>query len=101
MNQRIEGENMKLLYVTSLSGRRINGFMRSAIMAAKELGIDFTMACNMDMADEEGYAEDCLNYGIKVVHIDFDRNPLKRKNKTAYRELFATITSGGVRCNSL
>ena len=39
---------MKLLYVTSLSGRRINGFMHSAILAAKELGIDFTMACNMD-----------------------------------------------------
>ena len=42
---------MKLLYVTSLSGVRINGFMRSAIVAAKSLGIEFTMACNMDDAD--------------------------------------------------
>lgn len=46
-----------MLYVTSLSGKRINGFVRSAILAAKELGIDFTMACNMDDADKEGYEE--------------------------------------------
>lgn len=70
---------MKLLYVTSLSGKRINGFMRSAILAAKELGIDFTMACNMDDADKEGYEEDCKTYGIKTVHVDFARNPLSKK----------------------
>ena len=86
---------MKLLYVTSLSGRRINGFMKSAIIAARELGIDFTMVCNMDMADKEGYAEDCKNFGIKTVHVDFDRNPLGKKNKTAYRELLTEITGGG------
>lgn len=94
---------MKLLYVTSLSGRRINGFMRSAIIAARELGIDFTMASNMDMADQEGYAEDCKNYGIKTVHVGFERNPLSKKNKTAYRELLAEINRGGydvVHCNT-
>lgn len=94
---------MKLLYVTSLSGRRINGFMRSAIIAAKELGIDFTMVCNMDMADKEGYAEDCKNYGIRTIHVDFDRNPIGKKNKTAYSELLAIITGGGydvVYCNT-
>ena len=50
---------MKLLYITSLSGKRINGFMRSALVAAKKVGLDVTMACNMDMADKEGYAQDC------------------------------------------
>lgn len=94
MNRKIEGKNMKLLYVTSLSGRRVNGFMRSAIIAAKELGIDFTMACNMDMADKEGYAGNCKNYGIETIHVDFDRNPLGKKNKTVYRELLAVITGG-------
>lgn len=67
---------MKLLYVTSLSGRRINGFMHSAILAAKELGIDFTMACNMDGADKEGYEEDCKTYGITKsgdVHLSITR----------------------------
>lgn len=71
---------MKLLYITSQSGRRINGFMRSAIIAARELGIDFTMACNMNQADKQLYAEDCAHYGIKAVHIDCDRNPLAWKN---------------------
>lgn len=71
---------MKLLYITSLSGKRINGFMRSAIIAARKLGIDFTMACNMDQADKQLYAMDCEHYGIKTVHIDCDRNPLAWKN---------------------
>lgn len=71
---------MKMLYVTSLSGKRINGFMRSAIMAAKQLNIDFTLACNMDGADKEKYEEDCKAYGIKSVHIAFDRNPLAKQN---------------------
>lgn len=73
---------MKLLYVTSQSGRRINGFMRSAIIAAKQLDIDFTIASNMDKADKELYIEDCETYGIKAKHIDFDRNPLAMKNYT-------------------
>ncbi len=78
---------MKLLYITSLSGKRINSFMRSAIVAAKKCGIDFTMACNTDMADKEGYIEDCSKYGIKLVHIDFDRNPLSFKNIKAKKQL--------------
>lgn len=71
---------MKLLYVTSQSGRRINGFMRSAIIAARNLNIDFTIVSNMDLADKKLYAEDCAQYGIKAVHIDCDRNPLAKKN---------------------
>ena len=63
---------MKLLYVTSQSGRRINGFMRSAIIAARQLNIDFTIVSNMDHADKELYAEDCKTYGIKAEHIDCD-----------------------------
>lgn len=73
---------MKLLYVTSQSGRRINGFMRSAIMAARELNIDFTIVSNMDHADKELYSSDCKTYGIKAEHIDCDRNPLSKKNYT-------------------
>lgn len=73
---------MKLLYVTSQSGRRINGFMRSAIMAARELNIDFTIVSNMDQADKELYSSDCEMYGIKAEHIDCDRNPLAKKNYT-------------------
>ena len=94
---------MKLLYVTSLSGVRINGFMRSAIVAAKSLGIEFTMACNMDDADMELYNEDCKEYGIKTVHIDFDRNPLGKKNLLAKKQLFQLMEKekfDAVHCNT-
>lgn len=94
---------MKLLYVTSLSGKRINGFMRSAILAARGLGIEVTMACNMDMADKEGYEEDCQKYGITVIHIDFERNPMCKKNFTAYKQLNEIILLGGydvIHCNT-
>lgn len=77
---------MKLLYVTSQSGRRINGFMRSAIMAARELNIDFTIVSNMNQADKEFYFLDCEMYGIKAEHIDCDRNPLAKKNYTVAKK---------------
>ncbi len=78
---------MKMLYETSLSGKRINSFMRSAIIAANQLGIEFTMACNTDMADKDGYKADCQEYGIEVKHVDFDRNPLSLKNRRAKKQL--------------
>lgn len=78
---------MKILYITSLSGRRINGFMRSAIIAAKQLGYEFVMACNTEGMDKDGYALDCAEYGITVKHINFQRNPLDRRNLTAYNQL--------------
>ena len=94
---------MKLLYITSLSGKRVNGFMRSAILAATELGIDFTMACNMDEADKLGYAADCKKYGIHTVHVDFDRNPLGYKNLLAHKQLNKIVHDGKydvIHCNT-
>lgn len=95
---------MKLLYVTSLSGRRINSFMRSAIIAARQLDIDFTIACNMDHADKKLYAEDCETYGIRAEHIDCDRNPLARKNytlaKKQLRDLMVREKYDVVHCNT-
>ena len=94
---------MKMLYITSLSGKRINGFMRSAIIAARNLNIDFTMACNMDMAEKDGYDKDCKEYGINTVHIDFDRNPLGTSNKKAYKQLLALMEKENfdlVHCNT-
>ena len=65
--------------------------MRSAVVAAKQCGIDFTMACNMTSADKELYQEDCSRYGIKTVHIDFDRNPLSLQNLKAKKQLKTLI----------
>ena len=77
--------------------------MRSAILAAKEMGIDFTMVSNMTMADKENYKEDCKEYGIKALHIDLDRNPLGKNNKKAHDELCKIIVRGGydaIHCNT-
>ena len=95
---------MKLLYVTSLSGRRINAFMRSAILAARRLNIDFTIACNMNDADQALYREDCRVYGITAEHIDFVRNPLALSNYTqAKKQLLALMRRekyDAVHCNT-
>lgn len=95
---------MKLLYVTSQSGCRINGFMRSAIIAARNLDIDFTIVSNMDHADKELYEEDCKQYGIKAEHIDCDRNPLNMKNYTVAKKQLTGLMKKGhydvVHCNT-
>ena len=93
----------KMLYIVNLSGKRINGFMKSAILAAHEAGVDFTMASNMDMADAEEYRKDCVTYGIKTVHIDFERNPFSLKNISAYKQLSELMRKGNfdfVHCNT-
>lgn len=78
---------MKMLYIKHRSGKIMNNFAMSAILAAKELGIDFTIANNMSMADKEHFERFCEQYGIKMVHIDFDRNPLGKSNLLARKQL--------------
>lgn len=78
---------MKMLYIKHRSGKRMNNFAMSAILAARELGIDFTIANNMSMADKEHFAEVCSQYNIRMVHIDFDRNPLGVSNVLAAKQL--------------
>ena len=79
--------DMKMLYIKHRSGKFMNNFALSAILAAKELGIDFTIANNMSMADQEHFSQVCSQYGIRMVHIDFDRNPLGKDNITAGKQL--------------
>ena len=95
---------MNLLYITSLSGKRINSFMRSAIYAAKALNINFTICCNMNGADKELYKQDCEKYGIEAVHIDFDRHPLSSINyskaKKQLNELMQKRRFDIIHCNT-
>lgn len=82
---------MKILYIKHRSGKRMNNFAISAILAAKELGIDFTIANNMSMAEPGHFEQVCEQYGIRMVHIDFDRNPLGKDNLKAARQLMALM----------
>lgn len=82
---------MKMLYIKHRSGKIMNNFAISAILAAKELGIDFTIANNMSMAEKGHFEKVCEQYGIKMVHIDFDRNPLGKNNLKARKQLLALM----------
>lgn len=77
----------KVLYVTHLSGLRVNRFWLSSIQAAQELGMEFHLACNMKGAEKEHWEKDCREYGIIAHHIDFERNPFSTQNMTAYRQM--------------
>ena len=79
--------HMKMLYIKHRSGRIMNNFAISAILAAKELGIDFTLANNMSMAEPGHFEKVCEQYGINMIHIDFDRNPLGKSNLLARKQL--------------
>lgn len=80
-----------ILFITHLSGKRVNRLWMSSIIAAKELGLEFHLACNMTQIEQPGWDEDCEKYGIITHQIDFNRNPLNRDNKKAYRELLALM----------
>lgn len=78
---------MKFLYITHLSGKRVNRLWISALTAAKQLGFEVHLACNEEQIEQPGWSEDCKQYGIIDHHIDFNRNPLDKENKLAYKEL--------------
>lgn len=82
---------MKLLYIKHRSGKRMNNFAISAILAARELGIDFTIANNMSLAEPGHFEKICDQYGIKMVDIPFDRNPLGLDNIKAGKQLLALM----------
>lgn len=77
----------KLLYITHLSGKRVNRIWISAIEAANQEGFEVHLACNESQIEQPGWGEDCLRFNITDHHIDFDRNPLKPVNRKAYNEL--------------
>ena len=78
---------MKMLYITHLSGIRVNRFWLSAIQAIQALGGTFHIACNMKYADKEKWKKDCEKYKIISHQIDFNRSPFALENVTAYRQL--------------
>lgn len=82
---------MKMLYIKHRSGKRMNNFAISAILAACELGFDFTIANNMSLAEPGHFEKICNQYGIKMVDIPFERNPLSLNNIKAGRQLLALM----------
>lgn len=77
----------KILYVTHLSGKRVNRIWISSIKAAHELGMEFHLACNMSGADEEHWEPECEKHGIITHQIDFVRSPYSPYNIKAYQQM--------------
>lgn len=93
----------KLLYITHLSGKRVNRIWLSSLTAAKELGFEVHLACNMDEAEHPGWDNDCQELEIHTHQIDFIRNPFNLKNKKAVKqlsELMKSINFEVVHCNT-
>lgn len=94
---------MKLLYVKNTASKRISSFERSAFTAARQAGLEITFACNTSHIDPQKMAQDCKAYGVKLVHIDFERSPFSLKNIKAYKQLVALMRQNHydmVHCNT-
>lgn len=93
----------KILYITHFSGLHVNRFWLTSIEAARQLGFEFHLACNMRGADKDSFPKECEHYGIISHHIDFERNPLKVKNRIAYKQLLKLMQNEKfdiVHCNT-
>lgn len=94
---------MKLLYIRHVASKTISSFERSAFTAARQAGFDITFACNTSRIDPQKMAQDCQKYGVKLVHIDFERSPFSPKNIKAYKQLVALMRQNKydiVHCNT-
>jgi glycosyltransferase EpsD len=94
---------MKILYVTGLSGKRINSFMLSSILAANSINAEFTLASNECNADPVLFFQDCSYYHIFHRDIGFSRHPLSPKNIMAFFALRSLIKKGNfdiIHCNT-
>lgn len=94
---------MRVLYVTSFSGKRINSFMESAFIAAKNLGYQITLAANFDSANKDEYLSDSQKYNFKILHVPFQHSPMSKKNYQSYKVLLNHLrneTYDIIHCNT-
>lgn len=75
----------KILFISNISNK-ITNFSLPSIYAAKNLGYEFHMAANYS-----NFNDDPEKYGVKLHHIDLDRNPFSKQNITAYNQMLELI----------
>lgn len=94
----------KLLYITNIGGKKFStNFVGTALVAAKELGIDFYVVANRNASNKEQIAEDEKAYGVHLLHADIDRSPFSPSNWRAYRQICNIIEENGIEyihCNT-
>lgn len=75
----------KILFISNISNK-ITNFSLPSIYAAKNLGYEFHMAANYS-----NFNDDPEKYGVKLHHIDLNRNPFSKQNITAYKQMVVLI----------
>lgn len=93
---------MKLLYILNVANR-VNNFSYAAMLAAKELGIEFWIAGKWGYASAAQREADAEKYGIHIVQLDLDRSPYSMQNRVAYKQLCDLIRKehiDAIHCNT-
>jgi len=75
----------KLLFISNVS-RKITNFSVPSILAGQRLGYEVHLAANYSHFDDEP-----KRYGVKIHHIDINRNPFSLANIKAYKQMLALI----------
>lgn len=90
---------MRLLYISNIAGKRMDySFSGSAIEAAHALGYEFYSVANRSKSTPGEIKEDEEKYGVKLLHIDLERNPFSLKNFKAYKQLCNIIRENNIDC---
>ena len=82
--------SVKMLYILNVT-EKVNNFSYSAMVAAQNLGIDFSIAGNWGYPDDAAREADEKKYGIKIYQVDFIRAPYDPRNIKAYRQIRAIM----------
>jgi len=82
----------KVLFISNIGAKRTGSFSFSAILASRDIGLEFHIAANFSSATPQEMIEDEKQHNIRKHHINLVRNPLHPGNIKAYRELVKLIT---------
>lgn len=95
-------KTIKMLYILNFA-HRLNQFSHSSMLAAKNLDIEYHIACNWRYSSITEIKEDEKKHGIHIHQVDFMRNPLHPGNIKAYRQICDLIQTENFRvihCNT-
>lgn len=80
----------KLLYISNLSNG-VSSFSKAAVLASKQLKMEFYLAANFQEISKEKLENDTKEYGVHFCQLDLDRSPYSKNNIKAYHQLVELI----------
>lgn len=93
---------MKILYILNVASK-VNNFSYAAMLAAKNIEIDFHIAGNWGYETVEQMNQDATDNEIYIYQIDFERIPYNLKNIKAYKQIKKLIRDENIdyiHCNT-